>query len=131
MAPLPQVSGKWTGEVWAARGAAQRPYLLQVCVQLLQHHFQLVHLACQIQRLLLAGKTADKVRPLSSLGYRGGPRNVEEKLWGKSEAGPPGHAPPSEDTCACGWGHGSTKPGDGWACACPEVHLPWRTGRVC
>lgn len=57
----PQVSGQWSG------GA----YLLEVRVQLFQHYFQLVHLACQIQGWLLAGKTGDRVRLLSLLRFWG------------------------------------------------------------
>lgn len=33
-------------------------------MQLLQHHFQLVHLACQIQGRLLAGKMGDSQDPI-------------------------------------------------------------------
>ena len=42
--------------------AAWRPYLLEVRVQLFQHHLQLVHLACQIQGRLLAAKAGGGVR---------------------------------------------------------------------
>lgn len=54
----------WPQSVWAVECGA---YLLEVRVQLFQHYFQLVHLACQIQGWLLAGKTEDRVRPLSLL----------------------------------------------------------------
>lgn len=45
--------------------ATWRPYLLEVRVQLFQHHFQLVHLACQIQGWLLTGRTGGRVRLLA------------------------------------------------------------------
>ena len=42
--------------------AAWRPYLLEVRVQLFQHHLQLVYLACQIQGWLLGAKAGGGVR---------------------------------------------------------------------
>lgn len=58
-----QVSGKRSREAHTRGLAAWWPYLLEVGVQLLQHHLQLVHLACQIQGRFFAAKTRDRVRP--------------------------------------------------------------------
>lgn len=65
----------------------RRPYLLQVCVQLLQHHFQLVHLACQIQGRLLAGKMGDRQDPLIP-EVLGSPFLIAaERAWRRSSGG--------------------------------------------
>lgn len=80
----------WPPSVWAVEWGA---YLLEVRVQLFQHYFQLVHLACQIQGWLLAGKTGDRVRPLSLLRFWGilsllvSQGGLEEQVWGKSDVG--------------------------------------------
>lgn len=84
-------------------------------MKLFQHYFQLVHLACQIQGWLLAGKTGDRVRPLLFL-----------RCWASSSCWYPQGAWRSRSGGSQMW-----MEVEGYARACPEVCFPQRMDHVC
>lgn len=65
----------------------RRPHLLQVCVQLLQHHLQLVHLACQVQGRLLTGETRDRVSAEACQPLEKGSSSQRVETWGTGPSG--------------------------------------------